>query len=209
MNCERFDAFVFSDNATSLAEIEQHVQSCSECRGRLSEWQTLSRVALELHESWESPELWNRIETAIREERTAAKTPVWTLFAQWAAVALIVISLGVTIARTIGPGRANDDRSRVEEWILRESAIAEVEKAERAHIKSIERLSKLVSGQVQEPATPLEVSYREKLLLLDEAILECQAEIERNRYNAHLRRQLLSVYDEKDKTLRQMLEDKR
>ena len=51
------------------------------------------------------------------------------------------------------------------------------------------------------------VSYREKLMLLDDAIKECQTNIERNRQNAHLRRQLLAIYSEKQRTLQDVLRE--
>ena len=51
--------------------------------------------------------------------------------------------------------------------------------------------------------------YREKLLVLDNAIAVLQDEVDRNRFNAHLRQELLSVYREKEITLRAILEESR
>ena len=51
------------------------------------------------------------------------------------------------------------------------------------------------------------VSYKEKLMLLDDAIAECQQNIEQNRKNAHLRKQLLAIYLEKQQTLREVLRE--
>jgi hypothetical protein len=44
-------------------------------------------------------------------------------------------------------------------------------------------------------------------MLLDDAIAECQANIDRNRENAHLRKQLLAIYSEKQRTLREVLRE--
>ena len=49
------------------------------------------------------------------------------------------------------------------------------------------------------------MSYREKLLLLDSAIAETRARVERNRFNARLRQELLSLYQEKQSTLQQVV----
>jgi hypothetical protein len=49
-------------------------------------------------------------------------------------------------------------------------------------------------------------SYREKLRLLDAAIADCRAEVKKNRFNAHLRRELLAMYREKQSTLQQLME---
>jgi len=51
------------------------------------------------------------------------------------------------------------------------------------------------------------MGYREKLLLLDSAIAECRARIDRNRFNALLRRELLSLYQEKQHTLQQVMKE--
>ena len=44
-------------------------------------------------------------------------------------------------------------------------------------------------------------------MLLDDAIAECQAGIDQNRNNAHLRKQLLAVYSEKQRTLQDVLRE--
>jgi hypothetical protein len=59
---------------------------------------------------------------------------------------------------------------------------------------------------VQGGASPLLARYREKLRLLDAAIATCRAQLDRNRFNAHLRRELLSMYQEKRRTLQQLME---
>ena len=51
------------------------------------------------------------------------------------------------------------------------------------------------------------VSYREKLLLLDAAIAECRANIEQNRWNAHLRQELLEIYQQKQRTLQDVVRE--
>src|SRR5207247_1759285 len=45
------------------------------------------------------------------------------------------------------------------------------------------------------------------LTLLDSAIAECRAGIDRNRFNARLRRELLSRYQEKQHTLQQVMKE--
>jgi hypothetical protein len=51
------------------------------------------------------------------------------------------------------------------------------------------------------PGTPLLVSYREKLQLLDSAIGDLRGQLEENRFNTHLRQELLAMYQEKKRTL--------
>jgi hypothetical protein len=89
--------------------------------------------------------------------------------------------------------------------LLTERALRDVEGAETAYTQSIDALAKLAGARLEDPASPLLSSYREKLVVLDAAIAECRAQIARNRFNAHLRRELLSIYREKQRTLEQVL----
>jgi hypothetical protein len=91
--------------------------------------------------------------------------------------------------------------------ILRMSAVDEAEKAQRDYERAIGNLSKLAEVKLEETESPLMVSYKEKLMLLDDAIAECQTNIDNNRQNAHLRKQLLSMYSEKQQTLREVLRE--
>ena len=51
------------------------------------------------------------------------------------------------------------------------------------------------------------VNYREKLALLDGAIAELKTNIEQNRFNTHLREELLAMYKEKQRTLQDILQE--
>jgi hypothetical protein len=60
---------------------------------------------------------------------------------------------------------------------------------------------------LQAAESPLLVNYREKLLVLDSAIAECRAQLDQNRFNAHLRRELLSIYQMKQAALTEVLQE--
>ena len=84
-----------------------------------------------------------------------------------------------------------------------------MERAEAEYQKAIDKLDAQARPQLDPAATPLMASYREKLLVLDNAIEELRAEAGQNPANAHLRRQLLAMYQEKQETLQEVLEAKR
>ena len=79
--------------------------------------------------------------------------------------------------------------------------------AKVAYLKSIDKLSQLAAPKVRHPESPILASYREKLLLIDSAIGELRNQVERNRFNAHLRQELLLIYQEKQHTLEEILKD--
>ena len=92
-------------------------------------------------------------------------------------------------------------------WIIGIAALDDVERAEREHIAAIEKLERLAESKLDDAESPLLVSYKEKLMLLDDAIAECETNIQRNRQNAHLRKQLLSMYTDKQQTLQDVLRE--
>ena len=83
----------------------------------------------------------------------------------------------------------------------------EVDTAEKAYVASIEKLSKLAGPRLAGAASPLVVNYKEKLDLLDSAIADLKTSIDQNRYNTHLRKELIAMYQEKQRTLQNLMKE--
>ena len=92
--------------------------------------------------------------------------------------------------------------------LLKNAALAEVERTEREYMSAIDKLA-AEAGPQMNGGTPLMANYREKLLVLDSAIADLRTQAEENPSNAHLRYQLLAMYQEKQQTLQDVLETKR
>ena len=92
--------------------------------------------------------------------------------------------------------------------LLKSSALKEVESAESSYERAIDKLAAETKPQLENPATPLLANYHEKLLVLDSAIGELRAQARLNPSNAQLRYQLLAMYQEKQRTLEEVLEAK-
>jgi hypothetical protein len=199
ITCNQLDDLLLEGDRFSLEVAGRHAQSCDACMQKLASWNEISATARELHASWNNDLLWPRIEKAIREERRGRGTRVW----QIAAAVLLFAALAATAWVAHRRMRANE----FDEAILKASAVDEVERAEKAHIAAINHLESLASAKLDQPATPLMVSYKEKLLMLDDAIAQCQTAIDRNRQNAYLRTQLLTMYSEKQRTLQDVLRE--
>ncbi len=93
--------------------------------------------------------------------------------------------------------------------LLKSSALSEVERTENAYVQAIDKLAVEAKPQLDSPETPLLANYREKLQVLDSAIDDLRAQAGDNPSNAHLRYQLLAMYQEKQRTLEEVLEAKR
>jgi len=199
------------------AAFEQHAAGCAACGRALAEWRQVSSAARTLSKSWDSPELWPRIRQALAEE--SQRGPVreresrggfgwsWLPAASIAALFLIATA-GLWVFRNSGgrdPLTAHWQTTK--DPLLTEKAVDEVDAAEKAYLASIEKLSRLAEPRLAGASTPVLVNYREKLDVLDSAIAELKASIDQNRFNTHLRRELLAAYQEKQRTLQNLMKE--
>lgn len=203
ISCNQIDDLLLEGDPLSLEAAARHAQSCGVCGPKLAVWNEISATARGLHAEWDNDLLWPRIDRAIRNdgrnEGHGTRTRVW----QIAASLLLLAALGVTAWIAQRRMHAAD----FDQVIIRASAIDEVERAEKAHIAAINHLETLASPKLDQPSTPLLVSYKEKLMMLDDAIAQCQTAIDKNCQNAYLHTQLLTMYSEKQRTLQDVLRE--
>jgi hypothetical protein len=171
----------------------------------------LSAAARSLHREWRSPDLWTRIaaEMAVieRAERNARVARRRWRTAAAAAVLVIGLAASALLMRDgARPERPIAPASTPNQRLLSDAALSEVEQAEAQYIAAIEALATKAATVSDTSPSPVMANLRERLLAIDAAIAGCRSEIERNRFNAHLRRQLLTIYQEKRRTLEQILE---
>lgn len=198
--CTQLDDLLFDGSPLAMETAARHARECEPCATKLAEWNEISETASSMREVWQSDLLWPRIERTLRQERRTPLTRVW----QYAAAILLTLGLGGTMVYSL---RQQSDEAAFDKRILRVEAMDEVERAEDAHVAAIARLERLAEPKLDQSESPLMVSYKEKLMLLDDAIAECQTNIERNRQNAHLRKQLLAMYSDKQQTLEDVLRE--
>jgi hypothetical protein len=180
----------------------------------------LSAIARSLHREWDSPRLWPSIAAGILAHELAieaglerrSRAPFWN--GRWQALAAAAV-IAITLAPTswlgwrwfmLGsrPDPATAEQRR--QALLTEDALAAIERSEQQYIRAIDDLTRLAAPRLDMPDSPLLVNLRERLEVIDAAIAEYRAEIARNRFNAHLRQQLLWIYQEKRRTLEQVQE---
>ena len=179
-----------------MPDMRAHAERCAACREQLYLWAEISRLAPGLREEWESPYLWPRIRANLAAEPTRRRTPWW----RWAVAAAAL----VVLAAMLQPWRIGKSSSRE---FLTESALEEVQLAEGAYARSIEKLSAVAAPNLERSSSPTAAAYREKLVLLDSGIAELRATVESNRYNVYLRRELASLYRQKQQTLQEWLQN--
>src|SRR5262249_25472208 len=170
-------------------------------------------AASEMHEEWDSPALWPRIERALAAQSTSAKSSWWDNLLSWnltslrwqtaAAVPLLFLLLASASWVVMKPDRIPSNQT-----LLSYRTVRQVEKAEAAYEQAIDELDREARPQLEKASTPLIASYREKLQVLDSAIADLKSQAGINPANGHLRRQLLAMYQEKQDTLEEVLEAK-
>jgi len=196
---------------------ERHAANCSNCERELRLWNEFSLAAHGLRKEWESPSLWPRIQSALEAEAQSTRTPargwslsgLWQRSARWALVpaaasllALMILGTWLVMRRPV-----RSLSPEVERRLLTEQAVRNVEKSEEAYTAAIQRLSALAGPKVDSPKTPLLAAYHEKLLVLDAAIDDCRAQVERNPANPQLRQELAAMYREKQDTLQLVIRE--
>jgi len=217
ITCNDRERILLDGSPEEWAALEQHAGACAVCAQELRDWKRLSAAAEEMRDYQESPALWARIETSLRYQQ-AAPAPgarFWSSLDFWrhaatawqsALVGAMVVALAVSSAYlyTHRGGSPTDPGNR----LLKTSALAEVERTEREYMSAIDKLATDAGPQLGVD-TPLMAGYREKLMVLDSAIADLRAQAGENPSNAHLRKQLLAMYQEKQQTLQDVLETKR
>jgi hypothetical protein len=212
--CRQFDR-ALARGPEAVAALEIHAASCGDCRERLRLWKEISQAAPALKKEWESPDLLSRIARALAAARPqgAQAPPLQRRRLTWipaaAAAALFVLSMiGLSVFKPGESGREPISNLRVpREPLMTEQTLNEVDSAEAKYLQSIEKLSRLARARLESPQTALLAAYKEKLELLDSAIAETRDQIQQNRFNTHLRRELLAMYQEKQRTLQDLMKE--
>jgi len=214
VSCRDLEAALARTDPALSAAFEAHAAGCSACGRELAEWRRLEAAAPTLRREWDSPDLLPRIRQAIAEESQRAPEPKatssrwrWVPAASLAAL-FAIAAAGLWVFRDSGGRDPLSEHWRTTKApVLTDDAIAEVDAAEQTYLASIEKLSRLAEPALAGATSPVLVNYREKLEILDSAIADLKSSIDQNRGNTHLRRELLAVYQEKQRTLQDLMKE--
>lgn len=220
--CKDRERILERQQPAELQALARHAAHCADCAAELKIWNDISAAARSMQKNWDVPYLWPKIRRALESEiaavpRRASFADFWRTFGrEWRlAGALAVVAILCTAgawkivhrAQQPAGNSATLTMESAQKSLLTDRAVNEAEAAETAYLQSIDKLETLARPKIEHPKSPLMASYREKLLLLDATIADCRSSIEQNRSNAYLRRELASVYHEKQQTLEAVLRE--
>jgi hypothetical protein len=202
MKCREADRFF--DGEIVEPEFARHAAGCPRCAAALGPDEEFDALVRALRRPVQAPGLWDRIEEALRaeksrerrlrEEMRSARRVRRLRFAAGTAV----VAVGVALALFFGPRSAPEPPTR---GLLSRAALARVERAEREYVKAIESLERQTSSRMAGLDRDLASLYRERLETIDAQIRDCREALASNPANAHIRRYLLAALGDKEKTL--------
>jgi hypothetical protein len=228
VTCSDRDSIFEDGTPAQWTALDAHAATCPACAEEVRAWKALSVAAAELRDYSPSPALWSRIEASLAANAAPAQAPSlrdqisawlgfslsWQLAAVSAFAVLLLVSGGLiyrhqTLTLTPTQNQPANSAHSQQDPLLKTKALDDVEKAETAYVQAIDKLAADAKPQLDKPETSLMANYREKLQVLDSAIDDLRAQAGQNPSNAHLRYQLLAMYQEKQKTLEDVLEARR
>jgi hypothetical protein len=214
VTCKDRDRIFEDGTPAEWAALEAHAASCAACAEEVRAWKSLSVAAAELRDYTVDPALWPRIQRSLAEQASNGRSRTrWSwgslllgLSLSWQTVAAAAIVLFLSVSGWVYIHRTEPVQQQGD--FLKSKALADVERTEAAYMKAIDKLAAAAKPQLDKADTPLLANYREKLQVLDSAIDDLRAQEGENPSNAHLRYQLLAMYQEKQSTLEEVLEEK-
>lgn len=218
-DCGDLEGALREDSPELMRALEEHADTCAACRTELVLWREISAAAQMMHKEWATPGLWARIARALQAD--AAQARGWRSWLSWTGGPILrwqtaIATLAILMAAAStgwflmhrAPAAPRFTVSQPDnKHLLTDQAVQQVEQAEKAYEESIDKLAKLAEPKLANTSDPLMANYREKIELLDAAIRDCRANLDKNNANAYLRQELASYYKEKQQTLEDILRE--
>jgi len=208
MRCEKFDAY--ETGSMTPGEFAEHARDCEACAALAALDGRLDKELIKMREPVRASGLWERIETALVEEKAFAAAPRESRPARRRAFAvftkrprpILVAAYSVALAiMVLGGAYLVFMKPLSSPGILAQRALARVELKEKEYADAIEALEKQARPKIQAMDLQLMSLYRDKLATIDSQIDKCRAALAANPANAHIRTYLLAALQDKRQTL--------
>ena len=212
MNCKKAKKLI-SDyvdgelDLTKRSSLEEHLESCEECRKILEDYKGIAGTAQQLEAGSPSPYVWTRIkqrlETSVpsyegTKKRSWSWSPRLTYAVSFLSVLLIVGAVVIGIyhlgnQRGLSPFKKQDD------------VIANLKKAEKHYKLAISSMMKAVEAQENGMDPEVAEVFQANLNLIDLSISACREAVLNDPRDVDSRNILLAAYKEKTDLLYNLL----
>lgn len=212
MSCEKFD--VYEAGKLTPEEFAKHARDCAKCAARAALDGRLDKELTKMREPVQASGLWERIETALAEEKTAAgarqeihsigRRP-FAVFTRHSRPALVVAYAAALAILILGGAYLVVRKPPSSPGILAQQTLAKVELKEREYADAIDALERQARPKIQAMDLQMMSLYRDKLAAIDGQIEKCRDALATNPANAHIRQYLLAALHDKRQTLTDVL----
>ena len=114
-----------------MPDARAHAENCPACRYQIYLWTEISRLAPQLHEEWESEQLWPGIRATLTEQQSKKRKPQ-----SWRWVLALAACVALAFVLLSPPQRPPARRE-----LLTDAALDQVQQAETAYARSIANLA--------------------------------------------------------------------
>jgi hypothetical protein len=198
MNCDFCEKYETGQIEESL--FQDHLKKCSFCQHQISEDKKLLELSQSIKQPVEVPNLWDKIELSLENEKNKVEKSWREYLPIFRIAAMLILVFGLTI---IFLNRNNVQDSK----LLANSSLEKVEQKEQELENAISGLEKIALPKLSNMDLELMFLYRDRLETIETQIVQCKEMLNENPANAHLRRYLLSAYQDKKETLDELMND--
>jgi len=211
---ERLDDYLDGElSEAEFQEVELHLAGCPRCREEERAGRAVVAMAAALPRQQQPPrDLWPGIAEEIGRRRrftlfsSAASRPVVWWAAGLAAAAAVVVAVWIVPRGTAhGPAVAGPDPRTVVQRASAGVALDGLDEAEREYQRATAELMAALGTRRASLSPETTASIDENLRVIDQALAEIRAALERDPGSPRLGRMLASTYEKKIETLRRVL----
>ncbi|MBU1700788.1 MAG: hypothetical protein KJ970_05805 [Candidatus Eisenbacteria bacterium] len=209
MNCDKYRQREIGEITPD--EFARHAETCRICGDALRIDRRIESEAAGLPIPDPTPGLWWKIAVDLEREQIRDRLLWRDLSAhlkKWirpqhhpvlkiAAVSVLAIGLAFILYPRSSP--------TIRRNLLTEQALDRAEALENEYVQAIEELELLAQPLIADIDTELRLHYRSRLETIDTQIRRCRAALESDRGNAHIRRYLLTAYQDKQETIANLI----
>jgi hypothetical protein len=199
MTCDGFKKVCLSEWTQDM--FQEHMNTCLECREAYKRDRILLGMSSSLKAEVKAPDLWERIESDLRNKRHFRIGWLWN-FSIFRIAAILTIGFILGLSLMFG---LKDNREDLSSGLLSESVLENVEVRQRAYESAIKELEDVVSSRLVALDQELMFLYRDRLEVVDEQIDQCREALVTNPANAHIHRYLLAALQDKQETLKEIM----
>jgi anti-sigma factor RsiW len=211
---ERLDDYLDGElSEAEFQDVELHLAGCERCREEERAGRAVLAMAAALPRQQQPPrDLWPGIAEDIGRRRrftvvsAAATRPAVLWAAGLAAAAAVVLAVWVSPRETArGPAVAGPEPRRVVQPAAAGTALEGLDEAERDYQRATAELMAALGTRKASLSPETTASIDENLRVIDQALAEIRAALERDPASPRLGRMLASTYEKKIETLRRVL----